>query len=1503
MASSLIEQAKALDEAHRFREVVALLQETPQTQESVELLQLLGDAYLALDRYRAGADTLRRALVIDPQSWDAHFRLSFAYVFMGHLQAALARLHRAEALAPPEHRARVVAARACAYALVGRHARARRIAEDLPLPDDNKDAAFVLMCRAYIARQGLDYATAFALCEQALARDPHASSVYRELALLSTFQGDFAAVERYLARRRQLSPDEPFNDHLLGDIRWLQDRFADAAAAYQRALALSPEADNAARLQLQIANARYESGDVTGSLALYDQLAADTRVDPPTRSLAAFYAAHIRTHPDGRRRILDNVPCLAQKWNWCGPCALTIVARTWGAPVTQDDFPPRSGHGMLPWELLDTARRAGFAAAAAFGDLPLLKRLLDAGIPVLTLIGDANFGHYHVIFGYDERKGTLWVRETNGWRGFDMREEDYLKIWGYEGNWMAAIAPPDRAAEIQQLLASTDREVVEVSRHLEELTRGATDDDSTRRAVAWCRDHTAACLRSPYLAKRYAYLLTRVRDYDTLYAFAEQAAAAFPQQSWVLLLRASACGMENRRDESEALTRQALTIDPRDSRALHYLSDLYMQRGQWAKALYFAHRALRSRPHDENNYLNFAHIWAQKKRWTKVIAHLEAAADYASTDLDILQRLAWAYDKGGCLADADAALTRALERSPQDPSLTALLAFVRAYQGRPGEAEHLAQQAGALSGDACGVWQQMSRVYYNLRCFPEAESAARRALAARSDHLDALEALGWALWAQSRWGESQQVAQQLVNREPLRAQAHVLLGSCQARGGDTATGIATLRHALTLSPYNSWAWIELGLALRAQREWAPAEDAFLRALPLHPDDAPLLSYLAEAQEQQGKEKEALQNYQRALSLDPGNVYLHRAIALVLTRMERWDEALEWSRKAIALNDQDPWSYLNRSFICWKAQRLDEVRQNLRLAGDCLLNDPSAASNLVSAAIDTQQTDLALSALDKAIQQMPDRAELHHQRGRLLRLINRRDEAVAALQTALHCDAHLSEARYELGWVYESMGRLKEAAAEFELLERQVPETPPLRAGLSSLRGRVLGSLGYIYARLNRPAEGLSLLRRAAELIPDNAWLWREMGRVHLLLQQPAEAVPALERARALNANDDEPLELLEQALRALNDLAAAHAMYDEALKAQPTNAWRRVLYARFLWQLKRWRDAERFLHQAIRLAPHEGWAHASLADFYHRCRQHYRKAVVSYQKALACPHAETVTYRIRLAHVYLDWWQARRKAWQRFLGDALYRVAEPLYRSQERKAQQLLEQLILENPASAEPYILKTWLHYQKGEYQCALHQGQMALLYAPDAKITLWHVGTVGRWLGEWESALAAWQRLMHLEPQNGEHRGGFALTLMGAGRYNDAEREWTTALAQAPHVAWMAWQYAKCLVLLGRGIEVAQATCARSPLPMSDLNRLDAEGWLAYAAGDFRRAARLAEACLRRVPPELTAMREEYLCLLGLALLAQGRRHAQRGRRILQQVAQGKTGFAAIAAQKLRS
>ncbi len=164
------------------------------------------------------------------------------------------------------------------------------------------------------------------------------------------------------------------------------------------------------------------------------------------------------------------------------------------------------------------------------------------------------------------------------------------------------------------------------------------------------------------------------------------------------------------------------------------------------------------------------------------------------------------------------------------------------------------------------------------------------------------------------------------------------------------------------------------------------------------------------------------------------------------------------------------------------------------------------------------------------------------------------------------------------------GRLAEASAIYEALLAREPG-----------EGRALYLSGLLHLSAGRLRLAAERLAAATDVLPHHAGAHLNLARARLGLRQPEAALPAADRAVALEPNEPEPHFVLGTALNALGRAEAAIAPLREAIALAPGHAAAHLNLGNAWTDLDRLDEAERECRAALALDPSLVEAHASLA--------------------------------------------------------------------------------------------------------------------------------------------------------------------------------------------------------------------------------------------------------------------------------------------------------------------
>ena len=165
-------------------------------------------------------------------------------------------------------------------------------------------------------------------------------------------------------------------------------------------------------------------------------------------------------------------------------------------------------------------------------------------------------------------------------------------------------------------------------------------------------------------------------------------------------------------------------------------------------------------------------------------------------------------------------------------------------------------------------------------------------------------------------------------------------GSVARQSGLYETAVRYFEAALRTGAQTNFIYRNLGISYERLDQTQKAEQAFLKALDLNPDDAVTLNYIGYWWADENRRlDEALVFVRRAVELQPASGYFADSLGWVYFRMGRYEEAVDWLEKAIQLAPTDPLISDHLGDAYWKVGRRLEARYKWQHALDMGIEPP------------------------------------------------------------------------------------------------------------------------------------------------------------------------------------------------------------------------------------------------------------------------------------------------------------------------------------------------------------------------------------------------------------------------------------------------------------------------------------------------------------------------------------------------------------------------------------
>jgi tetratricopeptide (TPR) repeat protein len=230
-----------------------------------------------------------------------------------------------------------------------------------------------------------------------------------------------------------------------------------------------------------------------------------------------------------------------QQFNNCAPASLAMALSYWG--WTGNQYETRAylrpsfevdDKNVNPFEIVDFVERSTSYDALwrVGGDLPLLKRLLAAGFPVLIEKGldphdDAWLGHYQIVSGYDDAKNRFLVYDSYEGppEAYGVPYEFIAQFWRHFNFAYVVVFPPERAAEVHSILGPDSDPQHNFRQAAERASAESSSLTGREQFFAWFNLGSSLVYLQDYA--------TAAQAYDS--AFALYAALPLEERPWRLL--------------------------------------------------------------------------------------------------------------------------------------------------------------------------------------------------------------------------------------------------------------------------------------------------------------------------------------------------------------------------------------------------------------------------------------------------------------------------------------------------------------------------------------------------------------------------------------------------------------------------------------------------------------------------------------------------------------------------------------------------------------------------------------------------------------------------------------------------------------------------------------------------------------------------------------------------------------------------------------------------------
>ena len=600
-------------------------------------------------------------------------------------------------------------------------------------------------------------------------------------------------------------------------------RWAEAAQVIDEGLRANPASDFRFRDRYERACALYRAGFFPHAKAAFDELAASTE-SSRWIELAKRNARMLSRQDIAQRRWfrLMAFPTVAQLRSHCGPASCELYLRYFGVPASQLEIARaiKEPDGGTPiYKMRSFLEQAGFHTRRVEAELPLLKRILEAQIPVIMEEDYSSSGHVACAIGYDDIRDVLEVQDPMSHEIRETPYEDLSRLRDLSNHGALVALPRSDVARIAQLDAIGAVEcrymsLVDEAWAAYDADKPEQGDALVEQSIALRRDYEMAHF---YRFQRAMETVRKTPSPDTklrVHQVVSEVVALWPDDAWPHRLRGDALAGEGRWNEAIASYQRSREREKTDPRTWAAIAMCEMALGRDDDAYATLKEALRLDPSHPGANGRLASLSLDRGE----VDRAEVLNEVARRRAPNVAYHHWVHarilQKRGRNEEALAAFDRALVLEPRRAGTRVERAILLAKLGRVDEGAAYIEQAIADIPEDKVLRLDLARLLYDGKRWDRAVATCRGILEKEPKNTGALAILAAALLA-SASPDAQASIDRAFALRPTDGWLYAQIGKHTEARGDHAGAIRAFATALGLRQNDAQSELDLGFALAA----------------------------------------------------------------------------------------------------------------------------------------------------------------------------------------------------------------------------------------------------------------------------------------------------------------------------------------------------------------------------------------------------------------------------------------------------------------------------------------------------------------------------------------------------------------------------------------------------------------------------------------------------------------------------------------------------------------
>ncbi|PIQ24732.1 hypothetical protein COW36_23440 [bacterium (Candidatus Blackallbacteria) CG17_big_fil_post_rev_8_21_14_2_50_48_46] len=354
---------------------------------------------------------------------------------------------------------------------------------------------------------------------------------------------------------------------------------------------------------------------------------------------------------------------------------------------------------------------------------------------------------------------------------------------------------------------------------------------------------------------------------------------------------------------------------------------------------------------------------------------------------------------------------------------------------------------------------------------------------------------------------------------------------------------------------------------------------------LRPMDAEIWYNLGVVYHYNKQPQQAITAYRQAIELKTDYFDAYNNLGVVYIETKSWDRAIEVYRFIVRQRTEDPDVWFNLG-VCYAQSNMPEKAMDaFRKVLALQPGHPGAQQQLKQ--LEKKYPRLSPANLEKQDSAHSTEALRLYETGNQFKAQKKWKEAIQAYQKSVQYDPRLSEAHYQLGWIFNQTGNHHAALAALVQAVALVPTHVSAHH-----------QMAISYERLGQHGKALEILNNLLMIRSDYAPALYDLGRLYEESNQPEQAIRVFEQLGKQDKSYSDTLYHLGKLHLQQNNPDLAEAYFHESTRLKPNlvTAW--IQLGKMAWQTGQTEKAQEYFNQALKYSPQNPELHYTLASMY-----------------------------------------------------------------------------------------------------------------------------------------------------------------------------------------------------------------------------------------------------------------------------------------------------------------